>query len=636
MWSDNEADIDLLGFDYLVDELLAALTTEDLLPLTVGVLGEWGSGKSSLLKIAQRELDALKSPAFLTVGFSPWQHEDYDDVKLALMTRVLAACEERGADPKRIRGLKKFMAGLTRVGRTTGRVLLNTAPAFAGTVATAIDPTNDPTTTAVVTKAMSSTAEALLAEIGEGEPEDIVPVSTLADFRSKFSEMVEGLEVQAVVVFIDDLDRCLPNTVVQTFEAIRLFLNTPKTAFVIASHRQIAEAAIDAAFPDYARLNGPGLGHDYLEKMLQVQVSVPTLSPEDLSSYVGLLLSKLHVSAEIYDAMCAEVAARRLSAPFDRAFDLTFAAEFLGDEMPAGLGKDLAWAEEVVPAVSSALRGNPRQTKRFLNDVRLREHASKRRGVALEPAVLAKLMVLEEIDFAALQTLFDWQLAVSGPIPELASAETPTHAAPPATAVVKMESADAAPKRSRAVRAVEPEAEPDAVAIWRARPTVRKWLELSPKLGGTDLRTYFTFFRSTLTFNTQVSRLPETLKIVLQELTSDQTATRRKGINTFRGLDPAQQDSVWEVLDANVRQRPESASWDASVEIGAVSPRHGEALVVLLSGLPDRVIPAAKVPSLYKRLPEGSGREELISKWAKSSVGPLEAAASAIERMASR
>lgn len=48
MWADNETDLDLLGFDVLVDELIVALTEPDLLPLTVGVLGDWGSGKSSL------------------------------------------------------------------------------------------------------------------------------------------------------------------------------------------------------------------------------------------------------------------------------------------------------------------------------------------------------------------------------------------------------------------------------------------------------------------------------------------------------------------------------------------------------------------------------------------------------------
>jgi hypothetical protein len=58
MWPDNETDVDLLGFDILADGLVVALTEPRLLPLTVGVLGDWGSGKSSLMGLACAELTA--------------------------------------------------------------------------------------------------------------------------------------------------------------------------------------------------------------------------------------------------------------------------------------------------------------------------------------------------------------------------------------------------------------------------------------------------------------------------------------------------------------------------------------------------------------------------------------------------
>ena len=48
MWADNETELDLLGFEYLVDGLVVALTQPRLLPLTIGVLGDWGSGTSEL------------------------------------------------------------------------------------------------------------------------------------------------------------------------------------------------------------------------------------------------------------------------------------------------------------------------------------------------------------------------------------------------------------------------------------------------------------------------------------------------------------------------------------------------------------------------------------------------------------
>lgn len=57
------------------------------------------------------------------------------------------------------------------------------------------------------------------------------PLGDVDAFHREFTKLVEQIPAcKAVVVFIDDLDRCLPETVVDTFEAIRLFLNTPKTA----------------------------------------------------------------------------------------------------------------------------------------------------------------------------------------------------------------------------------------------------------------------------------------------------------------------------------------------------------------------------------------------------------------------
>ncbi|MYV97267.1 hypothetical protein GT354_03040 [Streptomyces sp. SID3343] len=112
-------------------------------------------------------------------------------------------------------------------------------------------------------------------------------------FRCEFSRLLETLgEVDAVVVPIDDPDRCLPETVVETFEAIRLFLNAPKTAYVIAAHQAIVESAIDARYHGFTNaLTGSGLGAQYLEKMIQHKVSIPTLSGSEAETYLHVLLA---------------------------------------------------------------------------------------------------------------------------------------------------------------------------------------------------------------------------------------------------------------------------------------------------------------------------------------------------------
>src|SRR6266566_5176044 len=129
MWADNETTIDLLGFDYLVDSLEVVLTESRLLPVTVGVLGDWGSGKTSLLRMAAQRLEA--SGEYVVVPFSPWRYEAYEDVKAALMDAVLTKLEERipAADPEKrglLGGLRRKVARMMAGPAAAGRVLAPT------------------------------------------------------------------------------------------------------------------------------------------------------------------------------------------------------------------------------------------------------------------------------------------------------------------------------------------------------------------------------------------------------------------------------------------------------------------------------------------------------------------------------
>ncbi|WP_324276954.1 KAP family P-loop NTPase fold protein [Blastococcus brunescens] len=278
-----------MGFDELVDELVVALTTPNLLPLTVGILGDWGSGKSSLLRITRRELEAETDEngmcPYLCVDFSPWLYEDYEDVKTALMRQVLEACRARATAPEAletVERLGRFARLLGRQSRTVGRLALTAAPAALPLVLGMPDMgLADATTSAVqgVAQAVAPLATDALKDEAE-PPAENDEIRDLPAFRDEFKKLIASLDgVDAAVVFVDDLDRCLPETVVDTFEAIRLFLNSPQTAYVVAASREIVESAIDSRYPGLAREDGRGIGHDYLEKMLQFQVSVPPLSP---------------------------------------------------------------------------------------------------------------------------------------------------------------------------------------------------------------------------------------------------------------------------------------------------------------------------------------------------------------------
>lgn len=251
-------------------------------------------------------------------------------------------------------------------------------------------------------------------------------IRDLKDFRRVFVELLDDLDgVEALVVFVDDLDRCLPDTIVDTFEAIRLFVNSPRTAYVIGTSRQVVESAIDSRYPTLRREDGRGIGHDYLEKMLQLLVNLPALSAAETESYINLLISQLHLPPERLAEIVKQLGDLRISDPFVPTFNAATVADLLGHDLPAGLAADLTWTGQISALLAASLRGNPRQIKRFLNDLTWRRKAAERRNVDLRHDVLAKLLVLEELSPDDLQTVFEWQLRSHGPSPELARAQGP-------------------------------------------------------------------------------------------------------------------------------------------------------------------------------------------------------------------
>jgi adenine specific DNA methylase Mod len=79
MWSDNEANIDLINVNDKVVAIEEIIANQDILPTTIGIFGDWGSGKSSLMRIVQNSVD--EKEGVITISFNGWVFEDYEDAK---------------------------------------------------------------------------------------------------------------------------------------------------------------------------------------------------------------------------------------------------------------------------------------------------------------------------------------------------------------------------------------------------------------------------------------------------------------------------------------------------------------------------------------------------------------------------
>lgn len=136
-----------------------------------------------------------------------------------------------------------------------------------------------------------------------------------------------------LVIFVDDLDRCTPAAVTKTIEAINLFLagQFPNVVFVLAVEPEVVAAHVEASYKDLVAKLGESplaaqwqtLGWRFLEKIVQVPVSLPSRRPDEavVAEYVDALL--LHetppappADADAAGLQRAEVASRALSQQY--------------------------------------------------------------------------------------------------------------------------------------------------------------------------------------------------------------------------------------------------------------------------------------------------------------------------------
>ena len=100
MWSDNETSEDLLGFKVHANLLIDDVKDDSVLPISIGVFGDWGSGKSSILQIIKDrfeekdESDDFIESETLCIYFNGWTFEGYDDAKAALLNAILKELED--------------------------------------------------------------------------------------------------------------------------------------------------------------------------------------------------------------------------------------------------------------------------------------------------------------------------------------------------------------------------------------------------------------------------------------------------------------------------------------------------------------------------------------------------------------
>jgi len=507
LWSDNPATRDLLGFTDIAAPALEALAREKLDPVTVGVIGWWGSGKSTVLKLIEAALRA--QDGVVVVDTRPWEYDPATDPKATLIAEVLTALQAHAAADKTLRDdVKEQFAKLA------GRVRWSKA------------------ITLVANSALSLSIPKI-SEITEIFGSGTVPSDpTLQGFRGEFNELLEKLpDIKRVVVVVDDLDRCLPPSVIATLEAIKLFLSVPKMAFVLAYDDRLVTHAIADRYQPSPRAHE--MAAEYLEKIVQIPVPVPTLGLGDTEAYLALTLLETHLyDGQAYAAVVSHCDEQR------RAAESRILDKLPAGSIPDAAQSDFQLAAMLAPILYRELGGNPRRLKRFLNAYWIRSTIAGSRGITLEPAALAKLMVLEQLYPDEFARVLGW----------LGDGELPK----------RLGELEVAKKPSKGTTAADGSAK------------LREWAQLKPALAEIDLSPYLRLAASLHHVAAGAVTLRADLRDLADELSSTGGAARKKAQTAASERTPEDRIDLVRDLVRRLRQEPQRQN-DYGESIGVLA-----------------------------------------------------------------
>lgn len=407
MWADNETERDFLNFSGIADTIAEIIAQANGRPVSIGVSGVWGVGKSSLIKLTRASLCSRPKLEdgrdVVVVEFNAWLYQGYDDARAALMDVIADRLAEEAAERKTATSkVTEFVKRIRWL--RLGRLVATDAAALAlglppmgvlgGVLSSAKDMADG------VSKEELKAAEESIEKVEEKaggllrQKIEVSPPKEIQALRDSFEQALEELGI-TLVVLIDDLDRCLPPTTISTLEAIRLFLFLRHTAFVIA--------ADDAMIKHAVRRHFDGINDDlvinYFDKLIQVPIRVPPLGTQEVRAYMMMLfVDNSDLAQEDKDKIRAAVGDQLRKTWQGKRVDRAFVTA-LHQNLPSGLVGKLDTADRLAPLMVSAtgISGNPRLIKRFLNALSIRMTISNAQGVGVDEAVLAKLMLFERL-----------------------------------------------------------------------------------------------------------------------------------------------------------------------------------------------------------------------------------------------
>lgn len=263
--------------------------------LTIGIFGEWGSGKSNLLHLIEETFQQSNTNNSLIVKFNPWRFEREQHLLIPLLKSIQftarkAVRDEENPDTKKV--LMQIDEFLERSAMAFAKAEKNGM----GLATENLDTGN---------------------HSAESTTQNTFDLTSLDSMYYEFEDAFQAISQSDTspinfLILIDDLDRCRPEKAVEMLECMKLFLDIEHCAFVVALDDEVVERGILFRYRDYlspstsnntANTPLPISGIEYLEKIIQLPFRIPQPAKQEISGFLEAQYPELFASSDKDDGV---------------------------------------------------------------------------------------------------------------------------------------------------------------------------------------------------------------------------------------------------------------------------------------------------------------------------------------------
>ena len=250
------------GYEKLSSALVGVIKNSDPC-FTIGIYGEWGTGKTTLMKMVKKELKETNKtdlPKILPIWFDAWRYEREEHLAvIAILETIAHEIEEYPEVRRRFVKVKKMLVDFSTISFNMMSNVLGTGLSVKDMV-----------------KIISKNTK-----LARGEKKPIIYFDLLNAIRDAMKEIISKNEEFRMVVFVDDLDRCSPEKALQVLESIKIFFDIPGFIYVLGISHETLSSLINYV---YRELKVEG--REYIKKIIQVPITLPAWKRSTWENYL--------------------------------------------------------------------------------------------------------------------------------------------------------------------------------------------------------------------------------------------------------------------------------------------------------------------------------------------------------------